>query len=127
MWLGDLETQFMEDIADSIELQKTTVVFAAHHGRKSGKIPNSWLKVLDPQIIVLGEAPERHLHFYTKYSKIQQNEAGDITFECVGNKVNMYCSEKVDLSGSINNIFFEKAGKHSSYVGSIYVETEYTL
>jgi beta-lactamase superfamily II metal-dependent hydrolase len=41
MWLGDLETQFMEDIIDDIELTKTTVVFAAHHGRTSGKIPDS--------------------------------------------------------------------------------------
>ncbi|WP_199805323.1 hypothetical protein [Bradyrhizobium pachyrhizi] len=39
LWLGDLETEFMESITDSIKLEKTTVVFAAHHGRKSGKIP----------------------------------------------------------------------------------------
>lgn len=44
MWLGDLETEFMENIANDIHLEKTTIVFAAHHGRKSGKIPDSWLK-----------------------------------------------------------------------------------
>jgi beta-lactamase superfamily II metal-dependent hydrolase len=37
MWVGDLETQFMEDIFDDIELPETTIVFAPHHGRKSGK------------------------------------------------------------------------------------------
>ena len=36
MWLGDLDNEFMEDIADDIRLEKTTVVFAAHHGRNSG-------------------------------------------------------------------------------------------
>ena len=62
MWLGDLETEFMENIVNDITLEKTTIVFAAHHGRSSGKIPDSWLRKLDPQIIVIGEAPSRHLH-----------------------------------------------------------------
>jgi beta-lactamase superfamily II metal-dependent hydrolase len=61
LWLGDLETEFMENIRHRIELIKTTVVFAAHHGRESGKIPHSWLEKLDPQIIVIGEAPSRLL------------------------------------------------------------------
>ena len=47
MWLGDLETQFMKDILDDIELKQTDIVFAAHHGRKSGKIPDSWLEILE--------------------------------------------------------------------------------
>ena len=87
LWLGDLETEFMESITDSISLTKTTIVFAAHHGRDSGKIPNSWLEKLDPQIIVSGEAPSRHLNYYTGYKNITQNSAGDITMDCVGNKV----------------------------------------
>lgn len=44
LWLGDLETNFMENIMDDINLSKTTVVFAAHHGRDSGKIPDAWLE-----------------------------------------------------------------------------------
>ena len=44
LWLGDLETEFMECIADSITLKKTTIVFAAHHGRKFGRIPHSSLE-----------------------------------------------------------------------------------
>lgn len=62
MWLGDLETEFMEAIVDDIVLEKTTVVFASHHGRHSGRTPHSWLEQLDPQIIVIGEAPSRHLN-----------------------------------------------------------------
>ena len=92
MWLGDLETQFMEDIADSITLDKTTIVFASHHGRASGKIPNSWLEKLDPQIIVIGEAPSRHLHYYTGYKTITQNKVEDIAMDLVGDKVHFYVS-----------------------------------
>ena len=66
----------MESITDFIRLEKTTIVFAAHHGRNSGKIPNSWLEKLDPQIIVIGEAPTRHLNYYTDYKTITQNSAG---------------------------------------------------
>jgi beta-lactamase superfamily II metal-dependent hydrolase len=57
LWLGDLETDFMKSITADIELPKTTIVFASHHGRHSGKMPDTWLERLDPQIIVIGEAP----------------------------------------------------------------------
>lgn len=124
MWLGDLETEFMESIAADIQLPKTTVVFAAHHGRDSGKIPNSWLEKLDPQIIVIGEAPSRHLNYYTGYQKITQNSAGDITMDCVGNKVHFYVSNPKYVHGGLENEFEDK---YSNYVGSLTVETEYTL
>jgi beta-lactamase superfamily II metal-dependent hydrolase len=124
LWLGDLETQFMENISDSIELTKTTIVFAAHHGRQSGKIPNSWLRKLDPQFIILGEAPSRHLHYYTNYEIITQNKAGDITMDCVGNKVHFYVSNP-----SYTHHALKKEGqtRFYYYLGSLTVETEYTL
>lgn len=125
MWLGDLETDFMESIVDDIELEKTTVVFASHHGRQSGKIPDSWLKKLDPQIIVIGEAPSRHLHYYTNYTKITQNKAGDITMECIGDKVHIYVSNP-DY-GLHKDFDDEGKSTYDNYIGSITVETEYTL
>lgn len=125
MWLGDLETEFMESIAESIELKKTTVVFAAHHGRESGKIPDSWLEVLDPQIIVIGEAPSRHLNYYTGYQTITQNSAGDITMECEGNVVHFYVSNQ-DYKGPTSLEDLSKI-TYRHYIGSLSVETEYTL
>lgn len=124
MWLGDLETEFMEKTADHIKLEKTTIVFASHHGRDSGKIPDSWLEKLDPQIIVIGEAPSRHLNYYTGYQKITQNSAGDITMECVGDKVHFYVSNP---GYSHQGLTDEGANSFDNYVGSITVETEYTL
>ena len=124
MWLGDLETNFMERITDHIKLEKTTIVFAAHHGRHSGKIPDSWLKKLDPQIIVIGEAPSRHLNYYTGYMKITQNRAGHITMECVDDKVHFYVSNPNYTHDELDN---EGMSSFPNYVGSITVETDYTL
>lgn len=124
LWVGDLETEFMESITDSIELEKTTVVFASHHGRHSGKIPNSWLEKLDPQIIVIGEAPSRHLHYYTGYNIITQNSAGHITMDCVGNKVHIYVANTNYERDFLND---EGRSAYDGYLGSITVETEYTL
>lgn len=124
MWLGDLETEFMEKITDHIVLEKTTIVFASHHGRHSGKIPDSWLEKLDPQIIVIGEAPSRHLNYYTGYKTITQNRAGDITMELVANKVHFYVSNPEYKRSDLND---EGADSFDNYIGSIKVETEYTL
>lgn len=92
LWLGDLETDFMEKIFDRIELPETTIVFAPHHGRESGKLPGKWLEKLKPKIIVIGEAPSRNLTYYQGYKKITQNKAGDITFISDGRKVHCYAS-----------------------------------
>lgn len=124
MWLGDLETEFMEKITNHIVLEKTTIVFASHHGRDSGKIPNSWLEKLDPQIIVIGEAPSRHLNYYTGYKTITQNRAGDITMELVDNKVHFYVSKPEYKPNGLKD---EGAYTFENYIGSIEVETEYTL
>lgn len=124
MWLGDLETDFMEKIADHIKLEKTTVVFASHHGRDSGRIPDSWLEKLDPQIVIIGEAPSRHLNYYTGYQKVTQNSAGDITMECVDDKVHFYVS---NLNYSHKGLDDEGMATFDNYIGSITVETEYTL
>ncbi|MFM0222950.1 ComEC/Rec2 family competence protein [Paraburkholderia dipogonis] len=125
MWLGDLEHDFMEEITDHIHLEKTTVVFASHHGRESGKIPDSWLEKLDPQIIIIGEAPSRHLHYYTGYETITQNRAGDVTMECVDDKVHFYVSDPVY---TVDHLTDEgRCDIFGNYIGSITVETEYTL
>ncbi|ODU52314.1 MAG: hypothetical protein ABS98_04300 [Lysobacteraceae bacterium SCN 69-48] len=124
MWLGDLETEFMESIVDDIQLTKTTIVFAAHHGRQSGKIPDSWLEKLDPQIIVIGEAPSRHLHYYTGYQTITQNQAGDITMDCVGGNVHFYVSNPNYEGPDLDDLGMALV---DNYIGSLTVETEYTL
>lgn len=129
MWLGDLETAFMESIAENITLQKTTVVFASHHGRTSGKLPDSWLKKLDPQIIVIGEAPSRHLHYYSGYDTVTQNMAGDIVMEAAADKLHFFVGNESYECNSLRKDQKVKQNSYSglTYIGSLAVETKYTL
>ena len=88
LWLGDLETDFMETIEDEIELPKADVVFAAHHGR--ARMPAAWIDQMDPRIIVLGEAPREHLEYYDGRDHLRQNTAWDITFENESGRTDVY-------------------------------------
>ena len=89
MWMGDLETDFMDSISDKLYLPQTNVLFAPHHGRDSGKVPSDILKNISPDIIVIGEAPSGYLNYYSNYFTITQNSAGDITFECEDNYIHV--------------------------------------
>ena len=93
LWMGDLETDFMEKIGTPPSLGKIDVLFAPHHGRDSGKIPESWLRAMDPKVIVIGEVPSEYLNYYARYNTIKQNSAGSLLFECVGEEINVYCGE----------------------------------
>jgi hypothetical protein len=91
MWMGDLETDFMERIKDEIDLFPVDVLFAPHHGRDTP--PGRWLDQLDPQVVVLGEADEEHLDPYTGFNKMRQGRSGDLTLECVDGKTHFYASK----------------------------------
>lgn len=92
LWMGDLESDFMEKIKDYVDFSEIDILFAPHHGRKSGKVPSDVLATLSPKIIVVGEAPSKDLEYYSGYNTITQNSAGDITFECLENKVKIFVS-----------------------------------
>jgi beta-lactamase superfamily II metal-dependent hydrolase len=93
MWMGDLETDFMERIKEELtDLPQVDILFAPHHGRDTP--PKEWMKQLCPQVVVLGEADEEHLDPYTGCTKMRQSRAGDLTFECVGGKTHIYASKK---------------------------------
>lgn len=93
-WMGDLETDFMKNIEDDVSLSKVNILFAPHHGRDSGKIPQSMLDKLKPDIIIIGEAPSQHLNYYQGYNTITQNSAGDITFVNDGKEIHIYVNKK---------------------------------
>ena len=76
MWMGDLETVFMEMIADRIDWPKVDILFAPHHGRESGRIPAAILEKLSPKLVVIGEAPAEHLCYYPDCDTITQNSVG---------------------------------------------------
>lgn len=115
MWMGDLEHDFLEKVKDKIEWPKVDILFAPHHGRDSGKVSNDVLKKLDPLIVVIGEAPSEYLNYYSGYNTIKQNSAGDIVFECAGDKVHVYVSQE---SYNYDTSFLTDEGKDNSTYGN---------
>jgi len=94
MWMGDIEKDFLDKIKDELDLPKAHILFAPHHGRDSGKIPKDILDDIEPEIIIIGEAPSEDLNYYDSYNTITQNSAGNITFDCIGSKVHIYVSNE---------------------------------
>jgi len=94
LWFGDLEHDFMESIQDDYSMLEADIVFAPHHGRLSGAIPQKWLEQIDPQIIIIGAAPSAELKYFNNYNTITQNSAKDIILMCDGNQVDIYSSNE---------------------------------
>jgi hypothetical protein len=115
LWLGDLEADFMEEICDDLDMRGVDIVFAPHHGRDV--LPGKWLDELDPQVIVLGEAPSEHLDYYPDYNTITQNSSGDLTFECVGGKTHIYVSSKTYTVDFLDNE--KRKDLYGRYIGTL--------
>lgn len=117
LWMGDLVSDFMENIKDDFTPDEADILFAPHHGRDSGKLPSDWLEAIDPKIVVIGEAPSGNLNYYEGYNTITQNSAGDIVFDCVTDKVHIYVS-----SDNYYVDFLTDEGKsntHGYYIGTL--------
>lgn len=108
LWLGDMENDYMVAIEDDIELSPVDILFAPHHGRKSGRVPKTWLDKLDPRVIVVGEAPSDELEYYSNYNTLTQNSAGDILFCCETGKIHVY------VASSSYNVNFLVCDPHGS-------------
>lgn len=118
LWMGDLDTDFMTAIEAELDLPKVDILFAPHHGRDSGRVPDSLLKKVAPQIIIVGEAPSEHLHYYPEYNTITQNSAGDILFECREGAVHIFTSKKYKAD-FLQNKYRLRTGYY--YVGTLSV------
>lgn len=119
LWMGDLETDFVEKIKDDVAWPEVDILFAPHHGRDTGKIPEDVLKKMNPKLIVIGEAPSEHLNYYDGYNTITQNSAGDIIFECTDGKVRVFVSNDdyfVDFLDDERNVYGD-----GNYIGTLNV------
>jgi len=92
IWMGDLETPFMDLIIDDIVLPQMDILIAPHHGRHSGKVPKRFLEQIKPKVIIIGEASSDDLNYYNGYNTITQNSARDITMDLVDKKVHFFAS-----------------------------------
>lgn len=118
LWMGDMETEFMEEIKDEIKIGPVDILFAPHHGRDSGTVPADWLQVMNPKIIVIGEAPSELLNYYEAYNTITQNSAGDITFECVDKRVHTYVSDAEYTANFLKDENMPHT-EHGYYIGTL--------
>ena len=112
LWFGDLENSFMEKIKDTIELPEADIIFAPHHGRKSGKRPKEWMESINPKIVIIGEAPSEKINYLSGYNTITQNTAGNIILDCDKGMVDIYVTNE---NYSVD--FLENNDKSDNYSG----------
>lgn len=72
---------------------------------------------MSPKIIVIGEAPSRHLNYYDGYKTITQNSAGDITVECTGKLVHIYVSNESSDVDFLN--YYRCYDTYGHYIGTL--------
>ena len=119
LWMGDLESEFMESIKNEIKMDAADILFAPHHGRDTGKIPEAWLEDMNPKIVIIGEAPSKDLNYYDDYDTITQNSAGDIILECISGKTHIYVSNE---DYSVDFLDDEKMpDTYGKYIGTLKV------
>ena len=120
LWMGDLETDFMSKIEDQVDIGKVHILFAPHHGRASGKVPESWLGKMNPQLVIIGEAPSANINYYSGYDTITQNSSGDILFDAMAGKVDIYVGDAAyNVNFLVDDGLDHKDGLY--YIGSLYV------
>ena len=73
---------------------------------------------MDPKIVVIGEAPSRHLNYYRDYNTITQNSAWAIYFECLTNWVHIYVGNP---NYSVDFLEDKGANTYTNYIGSLAV------
>ncbi|MDR2463499.1 MAG: hypothetical protein LBD30_06940 [Verrucomicrobiales bacterium] len=126
MWMGDIETTFLENVKMEIQWPQIDILFAPHHGRDSGKVPSDILKKLNPQVIIIGEAPSQYLNYYQGYNIITQLSAGNITFDCREGWVHIYVSEPSYSVKFLHNLR-EINMNYGNYIGSLQLGLGYYL
>lgn len=122
IWFGDMETEYMEKIVDKVSFSETTIVFAPHHGRRSGRIPTKILDELKPRLIIIGEAPSEDIAYYSNYNTITQNSCGDLKLDCIGEKLYIYCSNDNYSVKFLDNDWESKDQDGLKYLGTLAIK-----
>ena len=115
LWFGDMESDFLENVKDEINFTEVDVIFAPHHGRKTGKIPKDILDKIQPKLVIIGEAESEYLDYYENYNTITQNSAKNIVFECRSGEVDIFTSENFN-----HEYLQQKRSKHVWKTGESY-------
>ncbi len=83
-------------------------------------MPREWLDRLNPDLVVIGEAPSDYLDYYRGYNIITQNSAGDVLFDTATGKIHIYVEDSNYYVDYLANDGLDvKDGLY--YVGTLYV------
>ena len=86
MWMGDMLSGMQEEFLSYYRKHRriiphVDVLFHPHHGRITAQIPKKLIEEMNPQVIVIGNAPAGDLDYLNADITITQNTAGDILFD----------------------------------------------
>lgn len=134
LWFGDMETKMQESFYESEKgrIGHIDIVFAPHHGRKSGAMPSELKKELSPKIVIIGNAPSKDIEYLDTDLTITQNSSGDILFDVKDGKVVIYTQNnikdkpkclKYELEDALTNIDIanNKLKNGLFYLGTLYI------
>lgn len=121
MWMGDLSTDMQKQYYNDCKgrIPKVDVLFHPHHGRESGKIPDELIEVLDPTIIVIGNAPSEHINYCFPEKTITRNSSGDIMFINEGNALHVYSKNTINNPPATLKRVKDKYRSGWNYIGSL--------
>ncbi len=128
MWMGDLETDMQQEYYDtySDNIPRVNVLFQPHHGRKSASVPSDLLGKLNPQLIIIGNAPSEHIDYGDSEVTITQNTSGDLMFVNEGEYIHIYSQNEVNNKPKglekIFSKYFTPDKRTPYYLGSLKVE-----
>jgi hypothetical protein len=120
-WMGDLETEMMDNIVLEIELPKVNILFAPHHGRTSGIVPDLWLDQMNPDLIIIGEGPDEYLADYDGWNTITQNDTGHINFYLETGQVDIYVENLMYSASFLTDYYLDNDEDNEYYIGSIQI------
>lgn len=117
LWMGDMETDMQEEFNNEVNNTHVTIVFAPHHGRKSGHIPSSLINKISPNLVIVGEAPSEDIDYYKDQYTITQNSAGDILFDVNSDYLDIFVSNSnyIKKDGLVTNNY------HAIFSGMYYL------
>ena len=109
LWMGDVEASFLDKVKDEIKFSEVDVLFAPHHGRDSDKVSEEVLRKMNPQLVIIGEAPSKSLNYYNNYVTVTQNSAGDITFDIRNGKLKVYVQNETYALEKVGNPIWNRS------------------
>ena len=97
MWMGDLETEMQAEFYAQYRghIPHVDILFQPHHGRETGSVPEDLLKALNPSLIIIGNAPAKHIDYGDSRYTITQNTSGDLVFVLETKKVHIYSKHTI--------------------------------